>query len=642
MHIISLINKLKIQFPDLQWSTPPDIKFGVLTTNYAFLLAKSQKVNPNQIAQTLADEINEFFEQNQMDFVAKTVGPYINIDLNNRIFIDLLNNFGQFPVRLNKIDESFVIDMFHPNVGKKMHVGHIRSANLGESMRRILSLKYRTVVSDSYLGDWGIQFSYISWGILHLPELGLEFDTIDIDNENRLVLVDKFYKIYVRMNQLIEEKPNIRQECQQNSKLLEVGMQGKELDEQEKQKFIFLHNLYKKIVTLSLVQFREGELFLNLNHNPVWLPTDKTLIDPDKIARVAGKTGCHYASSQHIQGQFNLTLGESFYISFLSEMEYLADQGLAVREGDSIYIDLEKENLGRVYLISSEGYSLYHTRDIICRMVYAGIFGFDNAITFADLRQKHSFAQVFAVLQRIIDSKIYETKPFGWMTMEETQRALQILSKKMAMFEGFGHLKLPDGAMSTRKGKIFAFEDLKQMLEQKVQTTLLNKGSDDFNNPEKIRKIAVASLKWADLHRDREMDTVFDPSQFLKFEGNTGVYQLYTLVRLKSILKTNIKQNFHWNHFRLDLLNEQELMILKQTFLLPFILEDICQNYKPHHLCNYLFDLATKINSWYVKNSVSQEANLNRKISLLIFCKYLVNHLEFVLSLLGIETVEEI
>ena len=640
--VINLLDLLQANFPDYNWTVPKNLDWGILTTNQAFLQAKVNQEDLVKTASQIADRLNQFFQANQQPYRANTAGPYVNLDLKPEAYQKIVTIEQPTVVKLQPIHESFVIDMFHPNVGKKMHVGHIRSGNLGEAMRRMLSLKYDRVVSDSYLGDWGIQFSYITWGILHLDKLHLDFSSIDLDAEDKPNLIDKFYKIYVKMNQLIEEQPAIRLECQQNSKLLEAGLQGKQLDPENSAKFQILHNLYKRIVTISLTQFREGELFLNLNRNPDWLDSQKILIEPEKIARVQGKTGCHYTFSQHQQTYFNLTLGESFYISFLSEIQTLADYGLATREGEAVYVDLTEENLGRAYLISSEGYSLYLTRDVICRIVYAGLFGFENAITFADLRQKHSFDQLFAVLKRIIRSQIYANRPWGWLTQEETNRAMQILAKKMAMFEGFGYFSLPEGAMSTRKGKIFAFEDLKEMLENKVKQTLIDKNSPNPEDPEKIRKICVASLKWVDLHRDRELDVVFDPAQFLKFEGNTGVYQLYTVVRLKSILKQQTNLEVKTQEFQVNWLKPEELELLKRTFVLPLILEDICQNHKPHHLCNYLFDLAVKINHWYGLYSVTHEANPARKNSLLILCQYLLNHLEFCLSLLGIETVEEI
>ena len=639
MTINSLLSKLKQKFPDFEWSIPPKVALGVLTTNRAFVLAKQEKKNPIELANQLKLELENFLQTIDENLEVSTAGPYLNIDLKNSYWQQALLKPAK--PSLEKIDQSFVIDMFHPNVGKKMHVGHIRSGNLGEAMRRILSLKYEKVISDSYLGDWGIQFSYTTWGILNLPKLELEFSTIDLEKEAIPDLIDKFYKIYVKMNQLIEDKPEIRDECKANSKLLEKGLQNELETEGETKKFNFLHNLYQKIVQISLTQFVEAEDYLNLNKNPDWLEVPKTLINQDTIARIKGKTGAHLTNSSHIDGKFDLTLGESFYISFLKEFEYFVENGIATEEEGAIYVDLEEYKLGRCYLISSEGYSLYHSRDIICRIVYSGLFGFDKAITFADLRQKFGFLQLFKVLEILIEKDIYKDRAFGWLTKEETQQAFQILKKQMAMFEGFGHLSLPEGAMSTRKGKIFEFSKLREMIEKKTETTLSEKSETEITT-DLINKISVASLKWIDLHRDREQDVVFDVDQFLKFEGNTGVYQLYTIARLGTILQKSDQGLLKIKDIDISTLNQTELEILKETFTREYTLEQITQNYKPHLLCNYLFSLASKINGWYAKYSVSNETDENRKNTMLAFCQYLINHLKQSLELLAIEPVEKL
>ncbi len=641
MNILDLIDFLEEFLPGSKWSIPPKIELGILSSNYAFEEAKKIGRNPVEITQNAARELNSCFSDKNLPFRAQTAGPYLNVDLEEKYWRKESGKLFQIPDLKTK-KESFVIDMFHPNVGKKTHVGHMRSGNLGESMRRILSLKYDKVVSDSYLGDWGIQFSYTTWGILNLQKLNLDFQEINLQNEDQQILIDKFYRIYVRMNQLIEDQPDIKKECQANSKLLEKGMQGKKLEPKEEEKYILLHNLYVQIVSISLTQFKDVENYLCLNQNPWWLENTE-LIEKYKINLVKDKTGCHYANSIHKNGEFDLTLGESFYISFISETEYLVETGLAKKEGKAIYVDLEEDSLGRCYLISSEGYSLYQTRDIFSRIVYSGLFGFDNAVTFADSRQKHNFDQFFAVLKRIVSSKIYQKRNIGWLNREQTDRALEILEKKMAIFEGFGHLNLPEGAsMSTRKGKIIEFRILKQSLENKVRQTLLEKDFEEQVEEQKVEIISVAALKWMDLHRDREQDVIFDLDQFLKFEGNTGVYQLYTIVRLNSILENNSVKDIPETYFQEKTLNKEELLILKRSYTLPLVLEKICQNYKPHHLCNYLFELATDINSWYAKYSVTNEKEKSRRRTLLLFCMYLKEHLSFGLSLLGINTVNKL
>lgn len=635
MNLLNLANFLK-QETGFTFTIPPKLDLGVLTTNQAFIEAKKQGKNPIITAQEISININQIFADNKILAEAKVVGPYINISLQDKFMQSLFDKESY--LELPQIDESFCLDMFHPNVGKKMHVGHMRSGNLGESMRRILSLKYAKVIADNHLGDWGIQFSYTSWGILNLDKLELDFNTIDIGKEEREVLINKFYQIYVKVNKMLETDEIIAKICKANAKLLEKGLQNLQILSLEDQvHYNTLHDLFTKIVTISLTEFTEAEKYLNLNQNPNWLPVQQ-LQFTDKQMQQKNQVGCHILNQSHVNGKFDMILGESFFIPYLPEFDYWVTVGLAKKEGEAIYIDLEEQKLGRCYLISSEGYSLYHSRDIINRMIYAGIFEFDNTISFADSRQKHSFEQVFAVLRILINSNIYTTRQFGLLSQEETLKALTTLNKKMSMFEGFGHFNLPEGTMSTRKGKIFAFAKLQQMLDEKVRNNLNEKGVGDITN-EKVQNIAVAALKWADLQRDREQDVVFDVDSVLKFEGNTGVYQLYTLARLSSILEKNIN---HTGKLQVQKLNQTELKLLNTTFTLPIILESITQNFKPHNLTNHLFELSSEINSWYAKYSVNNEMDLERKESLLALCQYLVNYLEKGLSLVGINSIEKL
>ena len=646
MNILNLISKLQQHFPGISWQLPVRPEMGLLTTNYAFTQATIQAKNPVEIAKALQVKIKDFIDQQNLKLIAVAQGPYLNLKLRADFWdFDWApdSNLLQTNFCLNPSPQSFVIDMFHPNVGKRVHVGHIRSGNLGESMRRILSLKYSRVVSDNFLGDWGIQFSYISWGILNLESLGLGFARLNLQKEPVEDLITKFYQIYVRVNQLLETREDIKKQAKNNSFLLEEGLQNKLTSTVDKQKYRQLLDLYTQIVSISITQFRATENYLFLNQNPGWL-TNFTKDLNLQVERVKSRFGCHLANLNHQQGSFDLTLGETFYLSFLPEFDFLAEQGLLMREGKAIYLDLLEENLGRCYLVSSEGYSLYQARDVACRIVWAGVFGFDRAVTFTDLRQKHSFKQLFQVLQKIIGSKIYQTRNFGWLTRSETDRAMRILSTQMAEFQGFGHFNLPGGeAMSTRKGKIIELESLQQDLKSQIVDTLKQKNFAE-PDPIKVQKLSIAALKWVDLYRDREQDVVFDPSQFLQFEGNTGIYQLYTVVRLNSILSKNLpkeatyQQGLELNHQEL---NQLELDILNQTYQLPLILEEVCKKFKPHLVCNHIYSLTTKINKWYVQHPVGTSHSA-RKSSLLVFCLYLKNHLQKALNLLGIEVVDSI
>jgi len=703
MNLLELKTVLEKAFEGWSFDTPPSLEMGILTSNQAFKLAKNNKVylskgetaygagglssslNPAEIAKELVPIIQEFLDKENLPLLAKAIGAYVNIDYKENFIANFLVNLNTPDTLLPRETETVLIDYFSPNVGKKMHVGHIRSADIGETLRRILSLKFKNVVSNNHLGDWGIQFGMIIWGLENIDKLDLNLDIeklkdikekLDLKQEfditweeiekyvktlNQKEYIDILYQIYVRVNVLIEIDPEIKKASQDIIVKLAQILATNKYSGPDLLQASRIDLWYWLIIIISIFQYNLAEDYLNLNKNVVSSKTIDFQKIKDRLVQINALGAWKFNTLNGVYG-FDVIIGESFYLTSQIIFADLIENGLAIKdpETQAIYVDLENEKLGRCYLISSEGYSLYHSRDIVARFIWAGVLEADIMLSLADNRQSHSFKQVFAVIKKIIDSKIYETKTFGHLTREETNKALQTLEKRLPDFIGFGFMTLPEGAMSTRKGKIIAFDELKEKIESQVKKVLSEKGGDNLNL-DLVRKVSVASLKWADLHRDRDQDVVFDFNQFLSFEGNTGVYQLYTVARLNSILEKNRSGDDHIARVQdqvspsnpldmgnLDLklqtshLNADEILLLKQTTLLPLILEQITQNYKPHILSTHLFELATKVNSWYSRYSVSTETDLQRKAQLLGVVTYLKNYLWFGLELLGIEPVEKL
>jgi arginyl-tRNA synthetase len=631
MNINQLITTLTTQFP-FTWNLPPDTKLGLLTTNQAFILAKETKENPAILATNLCSDINVFFADNQMEFIANTAGPYININFNaKKLNSELLTI--QKTVDLEKTDESRFIEYLSPNVGKKMHVGHIRTADIGESLRRIMALKYSGVISNNHLGDWGIQFGLLIWGIEHVKELGLGLQNVDWKNENADETVNTLQKIYVKVNELCETDENIRKQTQLNATILEQKLL---VDEPDK-----TIEIWKQIIDVSIKSYTAGEGYLGLNL--VTQNNENGKKSFDLPSNMVDKLGVWQAFETHKNGAFDLIIGESYYAHFITEIDRWVEAGIATQEGKAIYVDLEDQKLGRCYLVSSDGYSIYAARDVIARFVWAGVFGSTQYLSLVDNRQSHSIKQSFAVLAKILKAEIYKQTNFGDLSLNQTQKAVEILSQKQALVHvSFGFMSLPSGAMSTRTGNILLFETVKNLLEDEVERVLLTKNASqkqnqDFN--QKVAKISVAALKWQDLSNDRDKDIVFDPAQVVKFEGNTGVYQLYTLARINNIVNKN-ETTSPLTYKTGEFLNELENEIMKKQFQLPYVLEQVLATNKPHILCNHLYEFTTLVNSWYACTPVGREENSNRRDALIQLCKKISNHIEICLVLLGIEPVE--
>jgi arginyl-tRNA synthetase len=639
MTISQLTKLLQTEFP-YNWTLPPDLKKGILTTNQAFILAKELQKNPNAIAQELCSTIQSYLDKHSDGFTVQAVGPYINIDFSEAGF---QTYFYQNKVETIEPDNDakILVEYFAPNVGKKMHIGNIRTANIGESLRRTLSLKHTSVISNNHLGDWGIQFGLLIWGVKNIDKLGLQIYTINWDDENSDETVNLLQKIYVRVNELSQEDESIRKECQATARDLELNF-GQNPDNE-------LESTWKKIINVSIKSYTSAEAYLGLNV----LQNDKNNVENDlNLDQFEGRDGLWQYNKTHKNGQFDVIIGESFYLYFMKEIAALADApradypglGFIQKEDDAIFADLESEGLGRCYLISSDGYSIYAARDVIARFVWAGLFHTSLHISLADNRQSHTFQQTFCVIRKIIESGYYRSRQFGLLTKEQTQQALQTLEKDSLKHVSFGFMTLPEGAMSTRKGTVLLFETVKQLLEKEIEKVLIEKTpgvkiNASFN--QKVQKIAVAALKWQDLSKDREQDIIFDVKQVTKFEGNTGVYQLYTLARVANILVKNETSN-KLEPESMILLNDTEQEILKKMYQLPYVVMSANENLKPHILCNYIFEFSTLVNSWYAEFSVAREEDLSRKDALLHMCYRIKIHLSYCLTLLGIEPIESL
>ena len=637
--ITKLIELLKTEFP-FNWSLPPDLSKGILTTNQAFVISKELNQSPQDVATELADKIQKFLDKQNLNFISKGQGPYINIDFSET---GLQEYFYRHTVEQIIPDDTdkILVEYFAPNVGKKMHIGNIRTANIGESLRRILSLKYISVISNNHLGDWGIQFGLLIWGIQNIDKLGLGVYSIDWKLENSEI-VALFQKIYVKVNKLSESDENIRKQCQQTARALEQNFGQNPNDK--------LELLWKNIINTSIESYTsaEGYLGLNVGQNSENEAGQNNL----QLDSFSGKDGLWLYNKSHQNGQFDTIIGESFYLHFMDELRKLADSNkldfpgldFIKREGEAIYADLEAEGLGRCYLISSDGYSIYAARDVIARFVWAGLFGTSMHISLADNRQSHTFQQSFMVIRKIVESKYYQSKNFGILSVEQTQQALLTLEKDSLKHVSFGFMSLPDGAMSTRKGTVLLFETVKNLLEKEVHKVLLEKSPETKINSffnQKVQKIAVAALKWQDLSKDRDQDIVFDVQQVTKFEGNTGVYQLYTLARISNILVKN-ETSHRLEPESVVLLNAVEQDILKKMSQLPYAINGVIDTLKPHILCTYLFEFCTMVNSWYAEYSVARESDPQRRDALLHLCFRMKIHIAFCLTLLGIEPIESL
>jgi arginyl-tRNA synthetase len=349
MSIESLIkNIFKNEFSDIEIekiniSVPTDWSFGDLTTNIAFIESKKRQLSPQVIATQIADKIKSSKPDNFEDIYA--AGGFINFVLSDKYLLENLNNITHeqndwTDIKIGQ-DKTIIVEYFQNNVAKPPHVGHLRSAVVGDSLARIFKFLGFNVLTDTHLGDWGTQFGILIYAYKNF-------------GDKEIILqdpVNELNKLYVEMTKRIEANPSLRELGKEEFKKLETG------DEENRQ-------LWRWFVDVSLEDF-------NRYHRKLGL------LD------------------------FDYNLGESFYEDKMAKIFELFNQKGLVSTGETgeKYVDLEKYGLGRCILYKSDGASTYHMRDFATYIYRKENFDFYRNYYIVDNRQEHHFRQLFKVLE---------------------------------------------------------------------------------------------------------------------------------------------------------------------------------------------------------------------------------------------------
>jgi arginyl-tRNA synthetase len=619
--------------PKIIWSLPTSLEHGILTTNIAFIIAKEIKQNPNQIATKLSEELQSFLEEKKLKLQAKAVGAYINLGFEERFYTEHINSKLEKENLIKPSYEKLIFDYIGANVAKRLHIGHMRNCNIGDSLRRILSLKYLNLVTDNHWGDWGVNMGILIWGWKNFDHTAFEKD---------IELIDKLSQIYVWANEQKDNVENWNQKVRHEFYLLE-------------QKDPENAKLWQEFIQVTKKDLQQDLSLLNVP--PLQLEQGESYYEPDMFWLT------------EILDRHNIWLkeGNARYFDF----EDLTTNWKGLDENQAKKIS----KLGRAYLISSQGYTSYIYRDVAARLQWARDHQASLMLTITDKTQKHNFDQAFAIicylaqspefqgeLQRYLEEKKPLHAEFKKQFEQETSQVLEKLKAENLKHLGYGFLKLPDGKMSSRKGNVILLRDLFEQVVDAAKVALVQKAGESKSFDEKTlqtkaTKIAAAALKWNDLKQFYEQDITFDINQVLKFEGNTGVYQLYTYARLNSVLQKLLDKSLpslraeHVNpesdnetvkglNKEPDNVNQIEKLILTQHFALPEILEQICTKLEPHLLTNYLYELCILLNKWY--NDVPILKDEKRQKFLEIFLQKNLEILQFALDLLGIETLDSL
>lgn len=533
---------------------------------------RGEKLNPREIAA----EAVAIMELDPVMGKLEIAGPgFINItpadDLLTARAKQLLDNPAD-GLRA-EVSKTIVVDYGGANVAKPMHVGHLRSAVLGESIKRILRAQGHIVIGDVHMGDWGLQMGHL------ISELFEEQPNLPYFNE----AFDGDYPIEppVTMDDLARLYPQASNKAKSDADRMEAS----------------------RVATAQLQTGRRGYRAL-LDH----------FID---VSVAALKVG--YGN---LGVEFDLWKGEACVDPLIPDMiEELKTSSIAEQDDGALIIrvgDGEKDKIPPVMLLASSGAVLYHTTDLATLIDRKSEIDPDLIVYVVDQRQALHFEQVFRAAAKA-----------GWYDRGQLFHA------------GFGTMNGKDGKpFKTREGGVLRLEDLMDIMNEAARDRLESSGiGANFEAEERTeiaRKIGLSALKFADLQNQRMTNYIFDPERFTAFEGKTGPYLLYAVVRIKSILRKAAEMNVSSGDIAVEAETEKALVLSLDAY--GRVIELAADKYVPHVLCEHIYRVAQSFSRFYADCPIlADDVPAEVKASRLSLAKAALAQLEHGLDLLAIE-----
>ena len=552
--------------------------------NGAMAAAKEYKKAPFMIA----DEVVEKLAANQIFAMAESVKPgFLNLKIDEAYLADYVAKMqedeGRFGCEKTEAPKTIMIDYGGPNVAKPLHVGHLRSAIIGESVKRIGKFMGHNVIGDVHLGDWGLQMGLIITELKQRrPELVYFDDTYTGEYpEEAPFTISELEEIYPTASKKSKEDEAYKEAAMQATFELQHGKRGYQA-------------LLKHILNVSVTDLKRNYANLNVS--------------------------------------FELWKGESDAQPYIPDMvQKMKDDGFAYISDGALVVDVKEETdtkeIPPCMILKSDGASLYNTTDLATMVWRMKDYNPDELIYVVDKRQELYFTQVFRCAR-----KTGIVKP-------ETE----------LKFLGFGTMNGKDGRpFKTRDGGVMRLEHLisginEEMLAkiQENQKTKENLGISTEEAENTAKMVALAAIKYGDLSNQASKDYIFDIDRFTSFEGNTGPYILYTIVRIKSILnkyhglgKDDSGAVIEAAHSK----SEKDLMLELSKF--NAVMESAFEETAPHKVCSYIYDLANAFNSFYHGTKIMSEENETVQKSYIRLLELTKSVLETCIDVLGFSAPE--
>ncbi len=511
---------------------------------------------------------------------AEAAAPgFINLDLDPAWLAGYLKEMRQaakYGLEEAKEPETIIIDYGGPNVAKPLHVGHLRPAIIGESIKRIGKYMGHHAIGDVHLGDWGLQIGLI------ITELKRRQPNLPYFDEHYRgeypkeppFTIGELEELYPAASAYSKEDPAYREEALLATHQLQQGNRG-------------YRALWQHILNVSIPDIKRNYDDLNVS--------------------------------------FELWKKESDVDPYIPRMvEDMKEKGVAYLDDGALIVDVKEETDAKeippCIVLKSDGSALYATTDIATILEREKLYRPDQIIYVADKRQELHFTQVFRCCKK------------AGIADERTK----------LRFVGFGTMNGRDGKpFKTRDGGVMQLKTMISNINEEMYRKITeNHEVAEEEARETARIVGLSALKYGDLSNQASKDYIFDLDRFTSFEGNTGPYILYTIVRIKSILSRYGETGSEASEELLPASGASEKSLMLALTQFSQAVETAYEENAPHKICAFIYDLANAFNRFYHENRILGETDPKKQASWIALLRLTKGILETCIDLLGFEAPE--
>ncbi len=505
---------------------------------------------------------------------------FLNLKIRESFAADYLRQMtkeNKFGLEMPQKPSMIIVDYGGPNVAKPLHVGHLRSAVIGESIKRIARYAGHKVIGDIHLGDWGLQMGLI---ITELKERqpGLVYFDENYTGEypeEAPFTISELEEIYPTASGKSKEDPEYKERAMEATFKLQNGVRG-------------YRALWNHIIRVSVADLKKNYENLNV--------------------------------------EFDLWKGESDVHDVIPGMvDYMKREGYAYVSDGALVVDVKEETdtkeIPPCMILKSDGASLYNTTDLATIMERMREYHPDRLIYLTDKRQDLYFEQVFRCARK---TKLVEP---------ETE----------LLHIGFGTMNGKDGKpFKTREGGVMRLELLiKEINEEMYRKIIESRKEESEEARQTARIVALSAIKYGDLSNQASKDYIFDIDKFTSFEGDTGPYILYTIVRIKSILAKVKEQGGMLKEGTIrEAGSASEKALMMEIAGFNAMMEAAYEETAPHKICAYIYELANAFNRFYHETKIVTEEDQDKKAGWVALLLLTRDILETCIDVLGFSAPE--